>query len=117
MLLESGFEKLSDFVNYKRKEFGEIYYKSIDHHFNGNAIDNLARLISDEDSIINNKISQKQTFTNSRGVINGVKYIFDTPTQWVLIRCSETEPLVRIYSEGKNINEVEETLKYYLKYF
>ncbi|HOP49461.1 MAG TPA: phosphoglucomutase [Ignavibacteriales bacterium] len=117
MLLESGFEKLSDFVNYKRKEFGEIYYKRIDHHFNGNAIDNLARLISDEDSIINNKISQKQTFTNSRGVINGVKYIFDTPTQWVLIRCSETEPLVRIYTEGKNINEVEETLKYYLKYF
>jgi len=33
MLAKSGFEKLSDFVKAKREQFGEIFYKRIDHKF------------------------------------------------------------------------------------
>lgn len=118
MLAESGYNKLSDFVRKKRNQFDLIYYDRIDHHFAGDSLKILNDLYQNKQiNIINKSISNIMTFTNSRGIINGVKYIFDSPTQWVLIRCSETEPLVRIYAEGNDKLEVEELLNYFKQFF
>jgi len=44
---------------------------------------------------------------SSRGIINGLKFILEGTQRWVLMRSSETEPLVRIYTEGQSTEEVK----------
>ncbi|HOJ37999.1 MAG TPA: phosphoglucomutase [Ignavibacteriales bacterium] len=118
MLADSGYTKLSDFVNAKRKEFDVIYYDRIDHHFEGDSLKILHSIYNSQlKNVMDKNITNISTYTNSRGIINGIKFIFDSPTQWVLIRCSETEPLVRIYAEGNSLDEVNELLTYFQKYF
>ena len=53
---------------------------------------------------------------NEINKIDGIKFIW--PNKWIHIRKSNTEPIIRIFSEAKNQDEVNElinTLKNYLK--
>ena len=53
---------------------------------------------------------------NEINKIDGIKFIW--PNKWIHIRKSNTEPIIRIFAEAKNQNEVNElinTLKNYLK--
>jgi len=43
--------------------------------------------------------------------MDGVKYIF-ADDSWLLIRPSGTEPVLRVYAEGRSEEMVKELLKY-----
>lgn len=114
MLAHSGYDKLSDFVNHKRKEFGNIFYDRIDLMYDNpdrnELLPNLYRKFID--SIEGFRVIHVKAFYNSRNAINGLKFILEGDNRWLLIRSSETEPIVRIYAEGQSDREVKLFLKY-----
>jgi phosphomannomutase len=112
MLARSGYTKLSDYVIEKRKEFGAIHYSRIDFEYKfEDRLLILPNLASKGMPYLEKfNISEKHEFFSSHGVINGLKFRFENSSKWLLIRCSETEPLFRIYAEGESDAEVEELL-------
>jgi len=119
MLAHSGFTKLSEFVDQKRKEFGNIFYDRIDlkyeKHDRYDLLPELYRKFID--SITNFRVVQVKAFYSSRNIINGLKFFLEGDNRWLLLRSSETEPIVRIYAEGQNDDEVKKFLEYGRKLF
>lgn len=113
MLAKSGYTKLSEYVNIKRSEFGNIYYDRIDHHYHKpDRINKLPEMYSNPPEFINNfKVVNITSYYSSRGIINGLKFFLHDKPRWLLLRSSETEPMIRIYAEGKDDLEVQEILK------
>jgi len=114
MLAHSGYDKLSDFVNHKRKEFGNIFYDRIDLKYYKPDRNNLLPDLYKKhiNTIGNFRVVNVKTFCNSRDEINGLKFILEGDNRWLLIRSSETEPIVRIYAEGQSNEEVKRFLDY-----
>ena len=56
------------------------------------------------------RVNNVKTFLSSLGLINGIKYIFKGDSRWLLLRASETEPMIRIYAEGQSDAEVSKLL-------
>ena len=114
MLAKSGFNMLSQFVNQKRKSFGNIYYDRIDLEYQqpdrNEKLPELYRKYID--SFNNYNVVNVKPFYSSRNIINGLKFFLEGDNRWLLIRSSETEPIVRIYAEGKSDDEVKELLKF-----
>lgn len=119
MLAASGYDKLSDYVEVKRKQFGEIFYRRIDLEYNRE--DRLERLPgmceNTPPEIENFGITKTEAYRSSRGKINGLKFFLDGKSRWILIRASETEPLIRIYAEGRSNDEVDRFLNTAVKIF
>jgi phosphomannomutase len=111
-LANSGFNKLSELVISRRKKFGEIFYDRIDLHYDKeDRMELLEKLFNKNlDSINKFKIDKVQTFLSSRDVINGIKFKLSGNNRWLLLRSSETEPIIRIYVEAESDKEVEELL-------
>ncbi len=113
MLASSGYQKLTDFVTNKRKEFGNIFYDRIDLDFE--RPDRLKKLpaISNNlpERIYNFKIEKVETYKSSRNEVNGIKFYLSGENHWLLIRASETEPLIRFYAEASSSEEVKEILQ------
>lgn len=111
-LANSGFNKLSELVISKRNKFGEIFYDRIDLHYdNDDRMELLENLFNKNfDSINKFKIDKVQTFLSSRDVINGIKFTLSGNNRWLLLRSSETEPIIRIYAEAESYKEAEELL-------
>ena len=84
-------------------------------------ISNIPQYLMIKDKIpIDNKIDFDSLETifdcNEINKIDGIKFIW--PNKWIHIRKSNTEPIIRIFAEAKNQDEVNElinTLKNYLK--
>jgi phosphomannomutase len=114
MLALSGFDKLSDFINHKRKEFGNIFYDRIDLKYKkpdrNELLPNLYKKFID--NIGGFSVIDVKAFNSSRHVINGLKFFLEGDNRWLLIRSSETESIVRIYAEGQSDLEVKLFLKY-----
>jgi phosphomannomutase len=119
MLAVSGYQKLSELVNQKRKEFGEIFYNRIDLKYEKeDRVNKLPDLFKDNIQKINNfNIIKVITFSSSRGIINGIKFILEGDSRWLLLRSSETEPIIRIYAEAQNDDEVNSLLNFGMKLF
>ncbi len=113
MLALSGFNKLSEFVDSKRKEFGAIYYDRIDHPYHKpDRIEKLPSLYKNKPTHIGSfDIVKISPYYSSRGIINGLKFFLKDSPRWLLLRSSETEPMIRIYAEGKNDDEVKALLQ------
>lgn len=111
-LAASGYKNISELVNEKKKSFGQIYYDRIDHHYDKpNRIEILPALEkSGIDSFAGFKIRDVKSFKSSRGITNGIKYYLEGDARWLLLRASETEPLVRVYAEGESHDEVKNLL-------
>ncbi|MCK6615598.1 MAG: phosphoglucomutase [Ignavibacteriaceae bacterium] len=112
MLAASGYNKLSELVAAKRKEYGEIFYDRIDAHYTS---DNRVALLpalakAPPESIAGYKVTGLQEFLSSRNVINGLKLQLEGDSRWLLLRSSETEPMVRLYAEGNTKKEVADIL-------
>lgn len=114
MLAHSGFNKLSEYVNHKRKEFGNIFYDRIDLKYDmpdrNELLPELYRKFIDR--IGNFRVVHAKAFYSSRNVINGLKFFLEGDNRWLLLRSSETEPIVRIYAEGQSEGEVKQLLLY-----
>ena len=108
MLAKSGYKKLSDFVKAKRERFGMIYYDRIDHKFDRpDRISILPALYENKlTSFAGYDIVDLEAFYSSRGIVNGLKFRLEGSCRWLLLRASETEPLMRIYAEGQSDEEV-----------
>lgn len=119
MLAHSGYDKLSDFVNHKRKEFGNIFYDRIDLKYDkpdrNELLPNLYKKFIG--NIEGFRVIHAKTFNSSRNVINGLKFILEGDNRWLLIRSSETEPIIRIYAEGQSDEEVKRLLEFGRKFF
>jgi phosphomannomutase len=119
MLAKSPFKKLSEYLKEKRKIFGDIFYNRIDAKFESEkSLKVLSEIKDNSPSKFNNfEISDRKYFLNSRGVVNGLKFNLDNNTRWLLLRVSETEPLVRIYAEGQSKTEVQKLIEKGLEIF
>lgn len=107
MLGESPFTRLSELVSEKRKEFGTINYDRIDHHYEeDDRMELLPRLFAEIPSdVAGFRITGSSEFYSVTGIINGLKLRLEGDSRWLLIRSSETEPLLRFYAEGDNETE------------
>lgn len=112
MLALSPYKKLSEYVRSKRKEFGEIYYDRIDHPYHAaDRNDKLPHLANHSPaSIASFPVVRTEAFYSSRGIVNGLKFSLEGKARWLLLRSSETEPLIRIYAEGESADEVKNIL-------
>ncbi len=113
MLANSGYKKISDFVERKRDEFGKIYYDRIDLDYE--RPDRTRKLpliaINPPEYIAERKVEKIETFKSSRDEVNGIKFYLQGENHWLLIRSSETEPLIRFYAEANSTEEVNKILE------
>ncbi len=112
MLATNGSQKLSEYLMKKRKQFGNIFYSRIDKHYEKvDRIEKLPRLLSNPpNKIAGFKLFGIKEFYSSRGIVNGIKFLLGEKNRWLLIRSSETEPIIRIYAEGESNEEVKNIL-------
>lgn len=114
MLAHSGFNKLSEYVNHKRKEFGYIFYDRIDLKYEkperNELLPNLYKKFIDK--IEGLRVIHVKAFYSSRNIINGLKFFLEGDNRWLLLRSSETEPIIRIYAEGQSNEEVKQFLEF-----
>lgn len=113
MLAASGYKKLSDYVNEKRKQFGKIYYDRIDLDYDGEDRNEILPYLFNNQpkNAAGFNINSIKEFYGSRKNINGLKFYLGD-CRWLLLRSSETEPMIRIYAEGNNDEEVNLLLNY-----
>ncbi|MDZ7797094.1 MAG: hypothetical protein U5N56_08630 [Candidatus Marinimicrobia bacterium] len=118
MLAKSGHTKLSDLVKEKRKEFGPVHYARIDHYYEQTDRRKILPLLYDKKlyKFSGFDILDTTAYKSARGDINGLKYRLSGDCRWVLLRASETEPLMRIYAEAQSQSEVNELLKNGIKH-
>lgn len=99
-----------------RSEFGELHYDRIDLPYEKpdrmELIPEMQR--SPPKQIDGMTVMEISTY---RGVeaVNGIKFYFTDKRSWLLIRASETEPLIRIYSESTSNKRVQRLLQEGLK--
>jgi phosphomannomutase len=112
MLASSKYFSLSEYFAEKKEEYGDIFYSRIDmEYLKDDRIKILPALYQNMPDMISGfKIEGSQVFYSSRGVINGLKINFEGNARWLLIRASETEPMIRIYAEGESDEEVNNLL-------
>ena len=92
-------------------KYGNYFYKRIDIELKENILNKFKDFISnfDESKIINQEIANIDRE-------DGIKIIFKN-NEWILVRLSGTEPLVRIYAESKNKDSVNLLISKFSKLF
>ncbi len=112
MLAADGSIRLETFIEKKRGELGKIYYDRIDMASHDprrhEVLPGLSAMPPDQ--INGFRVLQTQAYFNSRGIINGLKLRFEGNPRWLLLRVSETEPMIRIYAEAQSDEEVKAML-------
>jgi phosphomannomutase len=113
MLAVSGLKKLSAYLQERQDAIGLVYYDRIDAHYDKPDKNQLLPLAFERKfkQIGRYKITRTESFLSSRGIVNGLKFIFEGNCRWLLIRSSETEDIIRYYAEGQNDDEVNELLQ------
>ncbi len=112
MLAQSGHNKLEAIIDEKRKVHGHVFYDRIDIKNNNDDRHQILPALSAKPptEIVGFGVIKVSSYTNSRGLVNGLKFYLEGSTRWLLIRVSETEPIVRIYAEGESPDEVKDIL-------
>lgn len=112
MLAAHGSQKLSEYLKIKRKQFGNIFYSRIDKQYEkADRIKKLPLLFSTPpNNIAGFNLFGIKEFYSSRRIVNGLKFMLGEKNRWLLIRSSETEPIIRIYAEGESDEEVKNIL-------
>lgn len=118
-LAYSRLNKISRLLEEKRKIFGTVFYDRIDSYYHKpDRLDILKEYERKEVEFIGKyKVAGIKSFKNSRSVTNGLKFYFPGNSRWLLLRASETEPLIRVYAEGENNQDVKDLLSEGIKIF
>jgi phosphomannomutase len=96
---------LRQMLNETMNEIGHFFYRRIDRHINDDAKKQLAeRMKSDPPAEIDGRRVVSTNFSD------GFKFIFENG-DWLLIRPSGTEPVLRLYSEASTPEQVESLLR------
>jgi alpha-D-glucose phosphate-specific phosphoglucomutase len=94
-----------------RKKFGELHYDRIDLSYEKpDRMEIIPKLQLRPPKKIGNLPVEKVTTYMGVEVVNGIKFHFTDKRSWLLIRASETEPLIRIYSEATSDEMVQRLL-------
>lgn len=112
MLSKSGTSNLTEYWEAKKSDYGDIHYQRIDYPYTKpdrkDILPNLYKQNLPGISVF--KVRDTKKYLSSRGDINGIKFVLEGDCRWLLMRASETEPLIRIYAEGQNEEEVQNLL-------
>ena len=92
-------------------KYGNYFYKRVDIELKENILNKFKDFISNFDK---SKIINKEIANINRE--DGIKIIFKN-NEWILVRLSGTEPLVRIYAESENKNSVNLLISKFTKLF
>lgn len=104
-------KSLSQLLADLRKEFGELHYDRIDLPYEKpDRMSLVPRLQLRPPRRIGNLSVEKTSTYRGVEAVNGIKFHFTDKRSWLLIRASETEPLIRIYSESTNDEMVQQLL-------
>jgi len=103
-LLAYQHKPLDEVIAELMQEFGEFYYGRNDVHTQAFDKKELTRRLTEEAP---NRILQHRVVRVNNS--DGVKYLLDDDS-WLLIRPSGTEPVLRIYAEAQNRQEVQQLL-------
>ena len=119
MLSVSGCKTLSAYVAERVKALGEVHYARIDSHCDRPDRTKLLPALHESAlrMIAGFPVVSEQTFLSSRGIVNGIKYILEGDCRWLLLRASETEPILRVYAEGQSDDEVRLLLQRGINFF
>lgn len=94
-----------------RKEFGELHYDRIDLPYEKpDRMSLIPKLQLRPPRQIGNLPVEKIATYMGVEAVNGIKFHFADKRSWLLIRASETEPLIRIYSESTSDEMVQRLL-------
>ncbi|MEO1131770.1 MAG: phosphoglucomutase [Cyanobacteria bacterium J06639_1] len=112
MLAKSGAKRLSDRVRIQRQTLGEIFYDRIDLSCQSDAYRDYLPYLAKAgvEAIASFSVERIFEFYSSRDIINGLKFTLQGNPRWLLLRASETEPMLRIYAEGRSPEEVKTLL-------
>ena len=112
MLARSGYRTLGELVQARRQQFGAIHYDRIDQEYHHpDRADKLPALHAAPPAALASwPVADTTAFCSSRSVVNGLKLRLRGDTRWLLLRASETEPLMRLYAEGQSDAEVRALL-------
>jgi len=95
-----------------RSEFGEVHYDRIDLAYDQpDRMDVIARLKANPPSQIGGLRVEKISTYMGVEAVNGIKFHFKDGKSWLLIRASETEPIIRIYCESTDDQMIQALLK------
>jgi phosphomannomutase len=110
MIAQSG-KSLRDIMQEIKFIVGDLFYDRVDIEYEHLDVKKLfERLIHNNITSINQfSVTSVRTFEDS-GDVNGVKFLLGN-SRWLMIRASHTEPLVRIYAEGRDNDEVKQLLE------
>lgn len=97
-------DKLSNLIRKLQEKYGYFYYKRIDIPATLKVKKKLMRIIKNPPNKINNK---KVINVNTH---DGLKLYLES-NEWLLIRLSGTEPLLRIYTETCDISSIDNLIK------
>ncbi|MBI2416683.1 MAG: phosphoglucomutase [Ignavibacteriales bacterium] len=112
MLAKTGYKNVSTLKKELTKKFGNIFYNRIDFDYHEtDRLQILPALFANAPMIIGGfTVERIESFMSSRGVVNGMKFYLEE-YRWLLIRCSETEPMFRVYTEAHSDAEVAQLLE------
>ena len=102
MVARSGHQSLDALICEKRNKFGVIHYNRIDLKNNNPLRHKVLHGLSKDPpgTVAGLEVDKTVPYTNSRGKTNGLKIVMKNRPGWLLMRVSETEPMVRIYAEA-----------------
>ena len=113
MLAASSYRKISDYLKDRQQAMGPIYYDRIDMSYGQSDKNELLPWLYENQplEVAGFSIREVKSYLSSRGVVNGLKFIFKGDCRWLLIRSSETEDMIRFYAEGQTSEEVSGLLR------
>ena len=107
LLARSGHKRLSRHVEKLHARLGHIHYQRVDLPIASLSTDRWLGDLAGRrlESLAGFKVLGQEQYLTHRGLVNGLKLLLEGQTRWILVRSSETEPMVRIYAEGDGAEE------------
>ncbi len=111
-MMAMGEKGIDEILKELKEEFGEVHYDRIDLSYDKpNRMELVPSLQSNPPRQVGDlKVNRVSTYRGVE-VVNGIKFHFADQRSWLLIRASETEPIMRIYAEATSDDMVQRLLR------
>jgi len=103
---------INEILKELKEEFGEVHYDRVDLPYDKpNRMELVPNLQTNPPrQVCGLKVTKVATYLGVE-VVNGIKFHFADQRGWLLIRASETEPIMRIYAEASSDDMVQQLLR------
>ena len=109
MIANSGYKKLSDYLDSKRELLNDIYTgELVADHFKNNILNTLCE--NPPDKIGKYTLKNIKSYKESNEELNSLKFFFEGEKKWFVIRKSDHYPVLKLYAEGDSEKDVQEIL-------